>query len=93
MVTLDLKQCLHMKTSQGELVYRLPNSQVLVKWAWAQDLCANDVPLVYINKESNIKIIYNDHFFFVGMQTWQFLWIRNVLQKDAGTASIVVTAA
>ena len=29
----------------------------------------------------------------LGMQTWQFLWIRDVLQKDAGTAITVVTAA
>ena len=29
----------------------------------------------------------------LGMQTWQFLWIRNVLHKDAGTAITVVTAA
>ena len=29
----------------------------------------------------------------LGKQTWQFLWMRNVLQKDAGTAITVVTAA
>ena len=32
-------------------------------------------------------------YFILGMQTWHFLWIRDVLQKDAGTVSIVVTAA
>ena len=31
--------------------------------------------------------------FFVEMLTYHFLWIRDVLQKDVGTAITVVTAA
>ena len=80
-------------------------SWVSIQIAWSPSVCKNGPGyktsvqmmlhfLVYINKESKINIMYMVMIiFFVGMQTWQFLWIRNVLQMDAGTASIVVTAA
>ena len=37
--------------------------------------------------------VNNVLYILLGMQTWQFLWIRAVPQKDVGTAIIVVTAA
>ena len=37
--------------------------------------------------------VNNILYILLGMQTWQFLWIRDVLQKGVGTAIVVVTAA
>ena len=61
MGTLDLKHCLHMKTSQGELVYRLPDPQVLAKnWPGYKTSVQMILhSLAYINKESKIIFCRN----------------------------------
>ena len=78
MGTLDLKQCLLTKTSQGELVYITHCTFLLEQ---DQHPYSHDVLLFFI------------FCFVVEMLAWQFLWIRDALQKGAGIASIVVTAA
>ena len=77
MGALDLKQCLLMKTSQGELVYITHCTFLLEQ---DQHPYSHDVLFFFFC-------------FVVEMLAWQFLWIRDALQKGAGIASIVVTAA